>query len=156
MPQKGSCLSWLQLRIKPQAHNLAQLQVSILISTSQPCIQGVVLLCSWLHFRACFCWLLPAQALLTCPACILLALSNHISVAFLVPSLYLEWPGSWTLWTFHNFQISLWNPSVPLHSSQTLHWPVWSISFCSLNLGHSCLIQDAPNFTLWRLKLPLY
>lgn len=106
-----------------------------------------------LHFRACFCQRLRAPAPLTHPAGTLLpALSNHISVTFLLLSLYLECPKSWALGTFQHFQISVWNPDVPLCSSQTPHRCVQSIFFRCLILGHSCLIQDAPNFTLWTEK----
>lgn len=119
--------------MKHQDLSLAQLQAPVLISPSQPCFQGGVLLSSWLHFRACVCQLLCAQAPLTHPAWMLLpAFSNHICVAFLTLSLYLECPES----TFHRFQTSLWSPGVPLCSLACI------IHFLSPScFGHSCLIR---------------
>lgn len=137
--------SWLQLRIKHRDLNLAQLQASVLISTLQPCFQGVEPLWSWLHFRAHFCRLPCAKAPLTHPARTLLPpLPNHISVALLMLSLYLAWPQSRTQGTFHRFHA--------LRVKFLTHWRVRSISFHPPILEHSCLIQHAPNFTYWTEK----
>lgn len=137
--------SWLQLGIKHRDLNLAQLQAPVLISTLQPCFQGVEPLWSWLHFRAHFCRLLCAKAPLTHPARTLLPpLPNHISMAFLMLSLYLAWPQSWTLGTFHRFHA--------LRVKFLTHWRMRSISFHPPILEHSCLIQHVPNFTYWTEK----
>lgn len=167
MPWKGSCLSWLDLRIKHWDLSLPHLQVLTLTSTSQPGFQGVVLLHSWLHYKIHFCLLICAQAPLIQSAWVLLpALSNPISVSFLIFSLCLQLHKSWTGRTpsFSDLSLKSWCSAAlltnsasarvthflsPSHSPSHLSNPE-SIKFYLMDKGLSSLLTKTDSYVCKR------
>lgn len=158
---KGSCFSWLELKIKHWDLSLAQLNVP---HFNFPSLAFKVFCC---HAPDCTSksisyqqayqnpflmnrlepinmWLKPHW--FTLPGCSFLVFLIPISVGSLILSLCLQLHKSCSE-KLHHFQICLWKPGALLHSPKTLHWHVWPISF------HPLILRNLSNIRFSKFYL---